>query len=414
MLRCVAARALANLGPEIKYCVPGTGEFASVRAKAVRPRLHLSARRVGGCDCRHHRSGFSFCAGFSCGPPLFFARAIAGLQASSDCGQWAAGVRVFVAGATIRPRSSWQWHSTGGRYLVGQRHYSVVACATGKVRGQCLCHCAGVAAGLGAAFNAPLAGIMLVTEEMRDEFDYNHLSLLCVMLASCTAVVVSYGWLGQGLDLNLGLVTAPPLTELPLYLLLGTMAGALAVLYNRGLLISVAWFASLGTLYTYLAGAGVGILIGSLLWISPDLVGGGERLIEQAATHPSPLLVLLAILMLRTVLSVLSYGTGVPGGIFAPLLALGALLGLVFSAGLTHLLPGLTSTPLMFTVAAMGALFAGTVRAPLTGIVLIIELTGAFDASLSIIITCAMATIVAGALSGTPIYSQLRKRDASK
>ena len=273
---------------------------------------------------------------------------------------------------------------------------------------------AGVAAGLGAAFNAPLAGIMLVTEEMRNEFDYNHLSLLCVMLASCMAVVVSYGWLGQGLDLSLGLVAAAPLTELPLYLLLGAMAGVLAVVYNRLLLMSVDWFASMRAAYIYLAGAGVGILVGSLLWISPNLVGSGEHLIEQATAHQSTLLALLAILMLRTVLSVLSYGTGVPGGIFAPLLALGALLGLAFSAGLSHLLPDLTSTPLMFTVAAMGALFAGTVRAPLTAIVLIVELTGAFDASLSIILTCAMATIVAGALSGEPIYSQLRNRGASK
>jgi H+/Cl- antiporter ClcA len=272
---------------------------------------------------------------------------------------------------------------------------------------------AGVAAGLGAAFSAPLAGIMLVTEEMRDEFDYNHVSLMCVMLASCTAVMVSYGWLGQGLDLNLGLVGAAPIMELPLYALLGILAGALAVVYNRCLLFAVARFASLGKLHSYLAAAAVGVLIGALLWLAPDLVGAGEHLIERLVTSESTLMLLTGVLILRTVLSVLCYGTGVPGGIFAPLLALGALLGLLFSTGLAHVLPGLSSTPVMFTVAAMGALFAGTVRAPLTAIVLIIELTGAFEASLSIIITCTMASMAAEALSGKPIYSQLRQRGSS-
>jgi H+/Cl- antiporter ClcA len=273
---------------------------------------------------------------------------------------------------------------------------------------------AGVAAGLGAAFNAPLAGIMLVTEEMREEFDYNHVSLLCVIIASCTAIVVSNSWLGQGLDLNLPAVGRAPLVELPLYLLLGLLAGGFAVLFNRCLLISVAWFENLGRLNTYLAAMGVGVLIGVLLWVLPDSVGGGEHLVERLVESKATLSALMAMLILRMLLSVLCYGTGVAGGIFAPLLALGALLGLAFSTAVAAFLPDLFSTPTMFVIAAMGAMFAGTVRAPLTGIVLIVELTGAFDAGLTIIITCMTASLAAEALSGKPIYRQLRQRQQAE
>ena len=99
---------------------------------------------------------------------------------------------------------------------------------------------------------------------------------------------------------------------------------------------------------------------------------------------------------------------GLAQGIEAPLLALGALLGLIFSEIVSYFLPHLESTPAMFMVAAMGALFAGSVRAPITGIVLILELTGAFDASFSIMVACLGATMTAEGLAGQPIYHQLR------
>jgi H+/Cl- antiporter ClcA len=207
-------------------------------------------------------------------------------------------------------------------------------------------------------------------------------------------------------------VALAPLAELPYYGMLGIIAGVFAVAFNRGLVSSVAWFSGLGQRYNYLAAALVGGLVGALLWLAPTLVGGGEHLVLQLGNEIPALPILLSILLLRLLLSILCYGTGVPGGIFAPLLALGALLGLVFSASLELFAADVVSTPAMFVVAAMGALFAGTVRAPLTAIVLIVELTGAFDASLSVIITCMAASLVAEALGGKPIYSELRKLSA--
>jgi H+/Cl- antiporter ClcA len=273
---------------------------------------------------------------------------------------------------------------------------------------------AGVAAGLAAAFNAPLAGILLVTEEMRKEFDNTRVSLLCVIIASCAAIVVNSSWLGQGLDLHLPPMARAPLLELPLYLLLGIVAGVFAVTFNRSLLFAVAWFNTLNSKGTYLAALTVGVAVGILVWFLPEVVGGGERLVEQQVETNQTLLMLMSVLILRMLLSAICYGTGVAGGIFAPLLALGALLGLIFGTAVASFLPELASTPGMFIVAAMGAMFAGTVRAPLTGIVLILELTGAYDATLTILITCMTASLAAQMLDGKPIYGELRRVSAQQ
>ena len=267
---------------------------------------------------------------------------------------------------------------------------------------------AGVGAGLAAAFNAPLAAIMLVTEEMRAEFKYNGVSLLCVTVASYMAVIVNSSWLGQGWQLGLAQGIEAPLRELPTFFLLGILVGVFAIVFNRCILGAVSAFSTLQPVYRYLAAAAVGALIGSLVWFIPDGTGGGEQLVMQLNDYSPSLLVLVGLLFLRTVLTALCYGTGVPGGIFAPMLALGALLGLIFSEVIGYLLPHLDSTPAMFMIAAMGALFAGSVRAPITGIVLIVELTGAFDASFSIMVACLGATMTAEGLAGQPIYQQLR------
>ena len=269
---------------------------------------------------------------------------------------------------------------------------------------------AGAAAGLAAAFNAPLAGIMLVTEEMRDEFNYNFVSLQSVILASCMAVVVSDWWLGQGLQLQITAVTLAPLAELPLFLLLGVIVGAFGVLFNKLLLCSVRLFNALAHSWRYIAVALVGASIGALLWFFPNTVGEGEHMLDTVLGRQWTVLVLMSLLAVRTLTSVISYGTGVPGGIFAPLLALGTLLGVAFSVVCMSLMSDMVSSPAVFAVASMGALFAATVRAPLTGIVLVIELTGALEASLTIILTCMMATFTAQFLSGKPIYRELIKQ----
>jgi H+/Cl- antiporter ClcA/septal ring-binding cell division protein DamX len=266
---------------------------------------------------------------------------------------------------------------------------------------------AGAAAGLAAAFNAPLAAIVFVTEELREHFEYSFASIQSVILACCAAVVVS-GWiLGQGPDLPVPNLDMAPLATLPLFVLLGLLIGALGVGFNGLLLGSVRSFRALSTKQAYLSAAVVGMVLGALLWLAPDTVGGGEALVESLPGAQPALLVLLGLLAVRLLTTVGSYGIGLPGGIFAPLLALGTIAGAAFSELPATLAPSLALEPGIFAVAAMGALFAATVRAPLTGIILVIELTGAQMLALPIILTCLTATFTAEAMGGRPIYSLL-------
>lgn len=108
--------------------------------------------------------------------------------------------------------------------------------------------------------------------------------------------------------------------------------------------------------------------------------------------------------------TLICFGSGAPGGIFAPMLALGTLFGYAFGATAKILLPDLPIEPGMFAIAGMGALFAATVRAPITGILLVIEMTNNYYLILPLIITSLGAVICAQVCGGKPIYSQLLHR----
>jgi hypothetical protein len=198
-----------------------------------------------------------------------------------------------------------------------------------------------------------------------------------------------------------------PLGALPLFLILGVLIGILGVIFNGLLLGSVHAFRALPKNLPYLAAAAVGMALGALFWLVPDAVGGGEGLVESLPGKQTGILLLLGLLAVRVLTSVGSYGVGLPGGIFAPMLALGTIAGALFAELVTLLAPSLALAPGVFAVAAMGALFAATVRAPLTGIILVVELTGAEMLALPIILTCLTATFTAEALGGHPIYSLL-------
>ncbi len=262
---------------------------------------------------------------------------------------------------------------------------------------------AGAAAGLAAAFNAPLAAIIFVTEELREHFEYSFATLQSVILACCLAVVVSDGLLGQGPALSLPPLGLAPLSALPLFVVLGVLVGVLGVLFNALLLGSLGRLRALREGHAYLTTSALGMALGILVWNAPETMGGGEGLVATLLQGHPDTRFLLILLAARVLTTVGSYGAGLPGGIFAPLLALGTLVGVTFD----HLLAGLGLSPGLFAVAAMGALFAATVRAPLTGIILVIELTGALDLGLPIILTCLAATFTAEALGGQPIYSLL-------
>ena len=277
---------------------------------------------------------------------------------------------------------------------------------------------AGATAGLSVAFSAPLGAILFMIEEMRRRFKYNFVSLHAVILASITANTVNdqvFGTLPQlPVQLQTWLPKFPPpenlVTSLPFHLLLGALIGILGAGFNTVLLKCLRVADSLKPRTMQIIACSVGGVAGALMVIAPEYVGGGESLVKEIFDKSPVLSFLIALIIVRAIMTFLSYSMGVPGGIFAPMLALGALLGISFGSTVLQFSPHAPIDPGSCAIAAMGALFAATVRAPLTGIVLVAEMTGSFNLLPAMIITCMTASVVAQSLGSKPVYDMLLER----
>jgi chloride channel protein, CIC family len=271
---------------------------------------------------------------------------------------------------------------------------------------------AGAAAGLAAAFNAPLAGLIFVLEELTGSF--TPVVFVASFLAAVTADVVCRVVTGETPVFALHGMAPPTLHTLPVAALVGVLAGFAGVLFNRSLLASLDFFERLNRWPTFAVGALAGAVVGLAAWFYPEISGSGALLSEKAVNGGIAVQWMLLFLVVRFFLTMVSYGSGAAGGIFAPLLVMGSLGGLSLGAGVHALLPGWAAFPETFAVIGMGALFTSTVRAPLTGIVLMIELTGQYAFMLPLLVSCFAAYGVAEALGDRPIYEALRERSASR
>lgn len=271
----------------------------------------------------------------------------------------------------------------------------------------------GAAGGLAAAFNAPLAGIMFVVEEMRPQFRYSLISIRAVIISAISANIVFRYINGQQAVITMPQYQAPDLSTLWLFLLLGALFGMFGVVFNQLVTLSQDMFVKLhkNDRKRYLiTGSLIGGCFGIMLLYFPEVTGGGIGLIPTITNGGYSASILLLMFVARIATTMICFGSGAPGGIFAPMLALGTLFGYAFGLIAQGLFPDLPITPGMFAIAGMGALFAATVRAPITGILLVIEMTNNYYLILPLIITSLGAVIFAQMLGGQPIYSQLLHR----
>jgi CIC family chloride channel protein len=267
---------------------------------------------------------------------------------------------------------------------------------------------AGAAAGLAAAFNAPLAGMIFVLEELTGSF--TPVVFVASFLAAVTADIVCRVVTGGTPVFALHGMQGPSLQELPVAILIGGAAGLGGVAFNRALLASLDLFDRLRSRPPFLVGALAGLVVGLAAWLYPGISGSGSLLSERALSGAIPMGLILVFIAARFLLTMVSYGCGAAGGIFAPLLVLGSLGGLVVGSAAHAVYPAWATYPETFAVIGMGALFTATVRAPLTGIVLMIELTGVYDFMLPLLVSCFAAYGVAEAFQDTPIYEALLER----
>ncbi|HEY1794367.1 MAG TPA: H(+)/Cl(-) exchange transporter ClcA [Opitutaceae bacterium] len=269
---------------------------------------------------------------------------------------------------------------------------------------------AGAAAGLAAAFNAPLAGMIFVMEELTGSF--TPVLFVASFIAAVTADVVCRVVAGDTPVFVLQGMPTPSLRAIPVAAVIGLLAGGFGVVFNRSLVASLDLFDRMRKVPSFATGALAGLVVGLAAWVYPDVSGSGAVLSANAVAGTIAVKWMLALLVARFLLLMVSYGSGAAGGIFAPLLVLGCLGGLSLGAGVHAILPQLAVFPETFAVLGMGALFTSTVRAPLTGIVLMIELTGKYDFMLPLLVSCLAAYGVAEAMGDRPIYEALRERKA--
>ena len=272
---------------------------------------------------------------------------------------------------------------------------------------------AGAGAGLAAAFNAPLAGFIFTLEELQREF--SPLTYGTALIAAVIADIVTRWSTAQTPSFHISGYPTPSLVALPLFAVLGVFAGLVGVAFNRSLLWALKRSTGVKKISPWLGAAAVGGIAGTLIWFIPEAVGGGHSTAQAvlsgryAAAHFLGFLALL--LVVKFVLTVISYAAGVPGGIFAPLLVLGATLGLMTGQVGSLGLPALAQTPAAFAVVGMAAAFSAIVRAPLTGIVLILEMTNNYQQLFALLVACMIAFLIAERLRNKPIYEALLEYD---
>ena len=266
---------------------------------------------------------------------------------------------------------------------------------------------AGAGAGLATAFNAPIAGAVFVLEELVRRFE-THIAIAAVG-ASATAIAVARLFLGDAADFYVDALAYPRAEARPLFFVLGAAAGLIAVAYNRAILGTIALAERVPGLPAEWRAAAIGAMVGTLAWFAPGLVGGGDPITQRCLAGAETLSMLPLLFLLRFGLGTLSYAAATPGGLFAPMLVLGAQLGLFFGLICRLAFPALDIQPEGYAVVGMAAFFTGVVRAPLTGMVLVTEMTANVTMLLPMLGACFVAMLVPTLLRDVPIYDALRE-----
>jgi CIC family chloride channel protein len=261
---------------------------------------------------------------------------------------------------------------------------------------------------LSAAFNSPLAGVVFVLEELQGKFA--SLEFFAATLACLAADMVCRALLGQFPVFHVAVLKAPDLALLLAFIPLGMLAGFFGVVFNQTLLAAQT-LSAIRLKFRVLWWLACGLALGLVGWLEPGLLGGGQRFLDGLLVNGIAASSVALFFGIRFLLTIASYSTGSAGGIFSPILVLGALLGSLVE-NIVHLLfPQLLLEPNAFAVVGMAAYFTGVVRAPLTGIVLMIEMTGNYGLILPLFVACFSSLLIADELNDLPIYEALLERD---
>jgi CIC family chloride channel protein len=259
----------------------------------------------------------------------------------------------------------------------------------------------GAAGGIAATFNAPLAGVMFALEVLLAEFRL--IQFTSVVVAAVIASVVGHTYFGDVPAFSFPPSAPPVATELPIYAALGIAAALLGVAFIRILTYVEGFFAE-RSLPVYAKPALGGLAVGLIgLWF-PRVLGVGYDSIEAVLLGQLTLISLVALALLKVVATSLTVGSGGAGGIFAPSLFIGAMLGGLFGELIQRATPS-PSVPSAYALVGMSAVFAAVSRAPITAILTLFEMTRDYNIMLPLMLASVVSAIVARSLLEDSIYT---------
>ncbi|NTU93468.1 MAG: chloride channel protein [Chlorobiaceae bacterium] len=254
----------------------------------------------------------------------------------------------------------------------------------------------GAAAGLSAVFNAPIGGVMFAVEVILGDFSVKTFSPIVV--AAVVGTVISRSFLGNYPTFHVQEYTLVSNSELVLYFILGALAGLSAVLFIRTFYFIEELFNKFEKRFHVPAWAmpAIGGLLCGLvsMWV-PELYGFSYDVINRALAGNESWENMIAVYLLKPVVAAFTVGSGGSGGMFAPSMKMGAMLGGMFGHVVNNLFPGITATSGAYALVGMGALTAGIMRAPLTVILILFEVTGQYEIVLPIMFAAVTSTVIA-------------------
>ena len=271
---------------------------------------------------------------------------------------------------------------------------------------------AGAASGLASAFNAPLAGVLFVLEELRPQFKFSKRSVCVVFISVIVSTITRDNFSGVYPVFDLPGYAMVDLKDLYIFVLFGIIVGVCGVMFNKLVGIMQNTYQRLYNGSIIRAVIIVAVLAGCYGILSiqiPEVTGSGMRFIPEWIVSDLSVVALLLILVARLIGILLCFSSGIPGGIFAPSLALGTLLGSMCAMQLLKL-DMINFDVRILAIIGMGAFFAASVRAPVTGIILVCEMTNNFEFLLPMMCTVISASYTAALLNGKPIYTQILER----
>jgi len=268
----------------------------------------------------------------------------------------------------------------------------------------------GAAAGLAAAFNAPISAVLFVIEEVIGRWTAGILG--SVVLSAVSSVVVMRWFLGSESLFRIPAVQLEHPFELIAYVVLGVVGGLASVAFGGAITALRPRLKKLPPWTQYLQPGVAGLLIGIIAVLgAPQVMGAGYEYIDEAM-HGRYTWQMLAILAaLKIVATTLSFVSGTPGGMFAPTLFIGAMLGAAVAGAQNALLPHLAGSPGTYALVGMGVLFAGFLRAPMTSVFMVLEVSGNYSIIVPVIVANTFAYVISRSLQPTPIFDALTRQD---